>query len=378
MMTNDEIREVLEQYPRQYAKKLEQLHPEAYHFINDQEFPILNGYKFATKLYWHLNGLTDFPTYVCPVCGKKERLERNVFSIVDGYARWMNRTGCCYKCSQDNPATREKKCETNLQRFGVENNSQIEGHAERCKAARDRMSKERRELVQERRKNTCLRRFGAEHFSQTKEYREKVAATNMENFGVPFASQSEEVKSRMANTFLSKYGVDNPLKLDSVREKVKKTCQERYNVEWFQQSELFQQRKRHKFRSKLFPGPTFDSNWEVMVYEFCKLNGIQMEYSPKVKFEYEYNGVKHFYHPDFLINGKVYEVKGDNFFRTNESTGKEEMFCPYRRPEWSDEKYEYICGIYEAKHQCMLKNNVIILRGREIGNLKEVFNNGYT
>ena len=27
--------------------------------------------------------------------------------------------------------------------------------------------------------------------------------------------------------------------------------------------------------------------------------------------QYEYDGKVHTYHPDFLINGKVYEVKGD-------------------------------------------------------------------
>lgn len=74
------------------------------------------------------------------------------------------------------------------------------------------------------------------------------------------------------------------------------------------------------------------------------------------------------YHPDFLINGKIYEVKGDQFFRINES-GDEEMFCPYRNPNLDDEQYNWICGKFEAKHQCMLKNNVIILRDTHISNL---------
>ena len=105
------------------------------------------------------------------------------------------------------------------------------------------------------------------------------------------------------------------------------------------------------------------------MYEFCKDNNISVEYSPKISYEYDYDGRTWTYHPDFIINGKVYEVKGDYFFRINESTGQEVMFCPYREPEWTDEYYVWKCGQYEAKHQCMLRNNVPILREDDIDNL---------
>ena len=62
------------------------------------------------------------------------------------------------------------------------------------------------------------------------------------------------------------------------------------------------------------------------------------------------------------------------FFRVNESTGKEEMYKPWRRKEWSDEYYQWLCGKEEAKHQCMISNNVIILRKVELNNLNLVFN----
>jgi hypothetical protein len=45
------------------------------------------------------------------------------------------------------------------------------------------------------------------------------------------------------------------------------------------------------------------------------------------------------------------------------------MYCPYRYPEWTDEYYEWKCGLYEAKHQCMLENGVVILRRLEIQSL---------
>lgn len=114
---------------------------------------------------------------------------------------------------------------------------------------------------------------------------------------------------------------------------------------------------------------TFDSTWEVKVYEFCRDNNIPIEYSPTISYPYNYAGRIWTYHPDFLINGKVYEVKGDNFFKIDESTSMEIMFNPYRKPEWTDERYDWECEKYETKHQCMIAHNVTILRGKDIDNL---------
>lgn len=119
----------------------------------------------------------------------------------------------------------------------------------------------------------------------------------------------------------------------------------------------------------------FDSTWEVKVYDFLKENHIQFEYSPSISIPYEYDGRQYTYHPDFIVNGKLYEVKGDQFFRIDES-GHEVMVNPFRDPEWTDKQYEWECGKYEAKHQCMLKNNVVILRESQIEDLDSVFNYG--
>ena len=85
--------------------------------------------------------------------------------------------------------------------------------------------------------------------------------------------------------------------------------------------------------------------------------------------KYEYDGRTFVYHPDFKICNRIVEIKGDQFFRINKETGKEEIFCRYREKDWSDEQYAWVCGKYEAKHQCMLVNNVIILRESDIRNL---------
>ena len=154
-----------------------------------------------------------------------------------------------------------------------------------------------------------------------------------------------------------------------IMEKACATSEERYGYEHYVQSIEYHKNKKHKFHSEKYPGLTFDSTWEVKVYEFCKDNNIPIEYSPTISYKYMYDGQVWTYHPDFLINGKVYEIKGDHFFKYNESSGKEDMFCPYRNPKWSDEQYAWVCGKFEAKHQCMIKNNVRIMRDADIKNL---------
>ena len=113
----------------------------------------------------------------------------------------------------------------------------------------------------------------------------------------------------------------------------------------------------------------FDSKWEIFVFCYCKLKNIQCEYSPNISIPYKYDGKQWTYHPDFLIEGKLYEVKGDQFFRINETTGKEEMFCPWRSNDESDDEYKWKCGKEEAKHQCILANNITILRRKDIRNI---------
>lgn len=114
------------------------------------------------------------------------------------------------------------------------------------------------------------------------------------------------------------------------------------------------------------------TSWEFKVYDFLKEHHIQFEYQPEISIPYECEGTHHTYHPDFLVQDRIVEVKGDNFFRINENTGEEEMYLTWKG-NLSDEEYEWRCKVMEAKHQCMIANNVIILRKNEIAHLEDVF-----
>lgn len=247
---------------------------------------------------------------------------------------------------------KEKIAQKNIERLGVGNPSQAV-------------------QVILKRKNTSLLKRGVECPFQDESVKRKIRETNLERLGVENPSQSKEVRDKQIKSCIKNLGVPYPSQSSTVKQRIVQTNRKRFGCDYYTQSVEYFNNKKHKFNSQKYPGLTFDSKWEVKVYEFCRDNDIQVEYSPKIsyQYEYEYDGSSHTYHPDFLINGGVYEVKGDNFFKVDESTNCETMICPYRESEWTDEHYDYMCGLYEAKHQCMLVNNVVILRKAQIDNL---------
>jgi hypothetical protein len=69
-----------------------------------------------------------------------------------------------------------------------------------------------------------------------------------------------------------------------------------------------------------------------------------------MQFDYEYDGAEHKYYPDFRIDGQLIEIKGSHFFENKDPNGK--MVNPYDHS---------LDALYEAKHQCMIANNVHII-----------------
>ena len=195
-----------------------------------------------------------------------------------------------------------------------------------------------------------------------------IKISNFAKYGVENVSQLKEVKTKKSQTLFEHFGeqVSCPAKLKEVTERAKKTCLERYGAEVFAQTDLFRQRQKENFERKtleekklqrsrrgrkyLYEGEKFDSGWELAVWIYFKAKGISIQRF-KSSIPYKFGGEEHFYIPDFVINGKIIEIKGDQFFKS----GK--MICPFDRSK---------DDLYEAKYQCMLQNNVEVWRGKDI------------
>ena len=288
----------------------------------------------------------------CSICGKQCKFKS--FNL--GYC-----SHCSFKCSANDPKRLEKYHKTCQERYGFENVSQSE-------------------IIKKKKEDTCFKHFGVKYYSQTEESKERNRNTCQERYGVDHYSQSDECKKRKINICQEKWGVDYYLQTEEAKEKTKQYNQKHFGVDHYSQSNECKEKvkqtnikncgypsytqspefaKKHRKRVE-YDGLTFDSSWEVEVYKFCKEHNIPCEYQPNITLEYMFQDKIHYYHPDFLINGKLYEVKGEQFF------DGDKMICPYNRNEYKD-------GLYESKHQCMIQNKVIILRGEHIENLDKVF-----
>ena len=362
-------------------KRFMKTFPELY-----EEFKKINWSEILEfkVLLWHfLQNDYNLSLGKCKRCGKRCNFKR--FS--SGYSDY-----CCRECVYLDENARKKISESILNR-SAEYKKEIQEKVKYTKLKRYGFENYNN---REKFKKTCIEKYGVNNVFQNEDIKEKIKNTNLKKYGVENPFQSEEIKEKIKEVNFEKYGTEHPMLCEDIKEKqrnsmferfngqwnsqtdewidkvhktkfekygnenfnnreqAKNTCIEKYGVENYSQTVEFSSKRRKRIK---YNNLMFDSSWEVEVYMYCKENKIDCVYQPKVSFEYFYDGKKHRYHPDFLINGKLYEVKGDHFF------DGDKMICPYNRNDYMD-------GLFEAKHQCMLKNGVIILRKSNLFEIK--------
>lgn len=376
-----------------------------------------------TRIYWILHGIQEFKQ--CKNCGKNLD-DKNVRSIYEGYVHEFCSDSCAasYQETKDKKAQTTfehygvsncmksasvvKKMQDNFyHRYGVKSPMQYPefkrkfNEAMQAKYGVDWPLQNSNILsaamqttfehygvhhplqnaqIKADLQQYFLDTYGVENPMQLPGVRQRVVDTAKQNLGIPLSADftsvsqipsiaqkisktisfhSNEEKQRAISQFkktcIEKYGVDNPLKSDIIKKQAEKTCMQRYNARNPMQCHDIQKKTRAKYS---FDDQKFDSSSELAYYIWLKDNGVKFIYQPTTTFEYDFNQVKYVYCPDFyLIEEKQYvEIKGDHFFKD----GK--MICPWRKSIWTDEMYSATCDKYEAKHQCMLANNVKILK----------------
>ena len=344
-LNTGKLRTILTNTPTRH--KFKDFFPELYSdFIKfDVDMP------FGQKLWHFLQDDFDLSLGYCETSGCLNKC--NFKSFKEGYNHH-----CSLSCTQYDEVIQNKIKSTNLEKYGVERAAQ----SKEIKKKTEQINLEKygttyaaqSEYVKNKIRQTNLERYGVDYYSKTQECLNKMKNTCMEKYGVDNYSKTNEFGDKYRNTMLNNYGVEHYSKTSEYSIKCKNTNLIRYGTESYAQTSEFQ--KYHKKRVE-YDGLTFDSSWEVIVYQYCKKYNKNFEYQPNVKLEYEYDNKKHYYQPDFIIDGQLYEVKGDQFFEGDK------MINPYNRGQ--DE-------LIESKYQCMIKNSVIILRGDDIKRIKEM------
>lgn len=187
-------------------------------------------------IYCFMNDINWNERPICPVCGER------VPYIHEGSSGYP--VFCSDKCRDSDEGKNiinNKRIETSLELFGVENPFQSEVCKQKIrKTTFEHFGVEcsmQSEEVRNRAKNTTFERYGVEYSLQNKEVREKGKQTCLEKYGVEHPMQSEEIKQKMRETTFERFGVENASQSEEVKRKVRETTFEHFGVEWSLQSE---------------------------------------------------------------------------------------------------------------------------------------------
>ena len=241
---------------------------------------------------------------------------------------------CCFntKESRDNlrkidwNKRNEKSNVTKKERYGDEYYNNREKSLETMiKKYGEHSSKNKN--VKLKKNKTCEQKFGGNSPICDENIRKKAESTKIEKYG------NKNNIEKAKQTWLEKYGVDNTMKIKDVVEKALKN----------KSSGIL--KKRGFIYDELY----FDSSWELAYYIWLKDNNKQFIYHPETPIYYiDDTGETRQYYPDFLVEGKFIEIKGNQFF--NE---KDEPYNLYKKEYWWN------------KYNMLLNNNVYIMREKE-------------
>lgn len=251
----------------------------------------------------------------------------------------------CHKCiakiNANKESTKERRKATCLAKYGVENPFQ---------------SEEKKAKIRQ----TCKERYGVENCAQNSEVYAKVKKTNIERYGTSCTLNTQENINKKKQTWLEHYGVDNPNKSDIIKAKTIKTNLEKYGVTSHMKTKESKlksmQTKLEKYGDAFYSGFViyyydnifFRSKPELCFYIYNKDQGKDIVYEPQPYFKYQCEDKEYYYKPDFLLENKLYEIKGDYFF---DKSGN--LINPYNRS---------LDNIAKAKQLCMEEHNVTVLK----------------
>jgi len=98
---------------------------------------------------------------------------------------------CSHECADGSHLVRERRKQTTVERYGVENVFQSDEKKAKSK-------------------QTLLERYGVDHQMRSPEVLERVKATNVERYGVEWQITSSGTRAAIIETFDQRYGCDNP------------------------------------------------------------------------------------------------------------------------------------------------------------------------
>lgn len=147
--------------------------------------------------------------------------------------------------------------------------------------------------------------------NRNKEQKQEIIQHRLETINNKSKEELQKTRNKISKS-VTKYFESIPLdKYNDWREKLS-YAQQHLSPEIYKQKILKDRQTKHKnnsFRNaSANDGKHFDSNYEVIVYEFCRRNHIPLQTQIPIRFEY--NGKEHITFIDFKIDNYLFECKG--------------------------------------------------------------------
>lgn len=209
----------------------------------------------------------------------------------------------------------------------------------------------------EKRIITCRKKYNVDYALQSNEVIEKSKNTCKLKYGKEYGLSSNIFREKyIIPALIKKYNVDNVWKSKEIQNKCYQSNIKNHNGLYHTQTSEWQSKYNHGCNRKyIYNNIIFKSYYEVMFAKELDKYDISYQYETETFIYYDKFNKKHTYTPDFLVNGKIYEIKGDIFLDKDNH-----LINFYNR------KLDYI---QEAKEICMNKNKVIIIKTSELYNM---------
>jgi hypothetical protein len=159
--------------------------------------------------------------------------------------------------------------------------------------------------------------------------------------------KNEKIKQKRISSIKNAWSSKSEEELACFTKQIKQTKKNRYGYESY--NNMSSSCSKYEFNNI-----KFDSSLELAYYIFLIDKKIPFEYHPNIYFLYTFEGVDHAYHPDFKVYEDIVELKGSQFLKEDGS--------------WKD-IYHHNDALVEAKHQCLLQNNVKIIYDFEMNDI---------
>lgn len=184
-----------------------------------------------------------------------------------------------------------------IAKYGTDNVRKAPEVVEKIREKRVNKTKEEKESIAKKREKSCKRKYGKNY---KKIFVEHYKKTCLEKYGVENVMQDSQIKTKCENTFLKKYRVKRPSTLPEIKSKISKS---HLSIPLAEKQKI--QNKRA--RKYTYYNQNFDSEPELAFYIYCKDHNKNIKREPKC-FEYYYNNQKHYYFPDFEVDGKLFQL----------------------------------------------------------------------